>query len=129
MLLLLLAMQLVSVSLEHELKLRLQMLRQLLLEEARNLLAMLTVPISNGEEMAELHAAEMRHRDPHVLVDLVRVARRDAGLGGKSKLGDTIGIHLLGVSRKVTEWSHLTLALFVLLRISLLFRLRALNAE
>ena len=68
-------LQVLGVSFEHELKLCLEVLRQLLLEVAAHLLTVLAVAIGDREEVAELHPTEVRHRDPHVLVDLVRVRR------------------------------------------------------
>ena len=64
---------------------------------------MLAVAISNGEEVAVLEAAEVRHRDPHVLVHLVRVARREAGLRREGELGHCVRVHLLWVTRVVRE--------------------------
>jgi hypothetical protein len=104
------------------------MLRQLLLQVARHLLAMLAVTVGDGEKVAELHTAEMRHRDPHVLVHLVRVTWRDTCLRGEGELGNRVGVHLLGVGRKVAVRRNLAL-LSLLLFLRLRFRLGALDTE
>lgn len=64
---------------------------------------MLTVTISDGEEVAVLEATEMWHCDPHVLVNLIWVARGQASLGRESKLCHGIRVHLLRIARVVRE--------------------------
>lgn len=70
--------------------------------------------------MRILFATKVRHCDPHVLVYLVRVRRGNTSLSGKSKLGHTVSVHLLGIRR--VERSCVSGLFFLLLR--LLNRLR-----
>jgi len=53
----------------------------------------------------------MRHRDPRVLIRLVRVRRRLARLRREGELGHTVGVHLLGVGSvvRVLLLGHLSL--------------------
>lgn len=51
------------------------MLGQLLFEEITDLFTMLAVSISHRKEMRIFESAEMGHRDPHVLIDFVGIAR------------------------------------------------------
>ena len=67
--------EILGVLLEHEAELSVQVLWQLLLQELADLLAVLAVTVCNCEEVAILEAAEVRHRDPHVLVHFIWVAR------------------------------------------------------
>jgi len=39
----------------------------------------------------------MRDRDPHILIDLVGIAWRQACFGSECELGDAVCPHLLGV--------------------------------
>ena len=64
---------------------------------------MLTVAVRNGKEVAVLETTKMRNGNPHVLINLVWVAGREPSLRRKCKLGDGIGVHLLGVRRVVRE--------------------------
>ena len=48
-------------------------------------------------------AAEVRHRDPHILVHLVRVAWRNTCFCSESELRNGVGVHLLGVGRVVAQ--------------------------
>ena len=91
-------MQLFRVLLEHETELRIQILREFLLQELADFLAMLAVAVRNGEEMAILEATKVGHRDPHVLVHFVGVAWREAGLRGERKFRDRVRVHLLRVA-------------------------------
>ena len=61
------------VLLEHEAHLSFDELRQALLHVRGDLAAVLAVTISDGEEVTVLESTEVRHRNPSVLVLLVRV--------------------------------------------------------
>jgi hypothetical protein len=75
-LVLLILLQLLGVLFEHEAKLSVEVLRQLLLEELTYLLSVLAVTISNGKEVTVFETAEVRNCDPHILIHLVGIARR-----------------------------------------------------
>lgn len=74
--------------------------------------------------MAVLESAEVGHCDPDILVHLVRVARRNACLRCKRKLGHRVRPHLLGVARVVRKWRGIgLLSGLLLLRLGLLLLL------
>jgi hypothetical protein len=56
--------------------------------------AVLPVPIRNSKKMRILKVAEMRHRNPRVLVLFVRVAWRLPSFSRKCKLSHAVCEHL-----------------------------------
>jgi hypothetical protein len=58
---------------------------------------MLTVAISNSEEVAVLQTTEVGHSDPSILINLVRVARGKTCLSSECEFSNAIGKHLLGI--------------------------------
>ena len=59
--------------------------------------------ISHGEEVTVLESTEMRHRDPSILIGLVRVGRSHTCFCGEGKFGHTVREHLLRVRGVVRE--------------------------
>ena len=53
--------------------------------------------ISNCKEVAVFHATEVGNRYPGILILFVGVGRGLPGFGSKSKLSNTVGVHLVGV--------------------------------
>ena len=100
-LIILLLKEVIVVFLEHEAHLGLDELGQALLHVARDLAAELAVAIGHREEVAVLEAAEVRHRNPGVLVLLVRVRGRLACLCSERELRHAVGVHLARVGRVV----------------------------
>lgn len=68
---------------------------QSVLEEGANVSAVRAMSIADGEKVAVLQAHDVRVGNIGVLVDFVRVVRRDAALGGKRELGDDVDNLLL----------------------------------
>lgn len=73
------------------------MLRQSRLEVPTDFLPMLTVSISNSEEVAVLQATEVGNGDPSILINLVRVARGKACFSSECEFCNAISKHLLGI--------------------------------
>ncbi len=97
-------LQIIRILLEHESDLGVQILWQLLFEELTDFLAMLAVTVGHRKEMAVFQPAEVRHRDPHILIYFVWVARRQSRLRCKCELGDCVCVHLLWIAGVVGVW-------------------------
>ena len=59
--------------------------RQSVLEEARDFAAVLTVAVTDGEEVAVLEAEHVGGGDVRILISLVRVMRSDTTLCGEGE--------------------------------------------
>jgi len=60
---------------------------QSMLEKARNVLTVMTVPIADREEMTVPQVEHVRVRKISVLIDFVGIVSRDTSLGGERELG------------------------------------------
>jgi hypothetical protein len=72
-------------------------LRQSRLKVPTDFLSMLTVSISNSEEMAVFQATEVGNGDPSILINLVRIARGKTCLSSECEFSNAISKHLLGI--------------------------------
>ena len=100
-------LQVLSILFEHVSHLRLEMLGQLFLEEITNLFTMLAVSISYCKEMRIFKSTKMRHRDPHVLIDFIRITWWNTSLRSECKLCNRVGIHLFWIARVIGIWSEI----------------------
>ena len=64
--------------------------RQSVLEQPRDVLAVVTVPVADGEEMTVSQVEHVGVREIGVLIHLVGVVGCDASLGGERELGNDI---------------------------------------
>ena len=63
---------------------------QSVLEQARHVLTVVTVPVADREEMTVSQVQHVWVREIRVLIHFVGVVRRDASLGGERELGHDI---------------------------------------
>ena len=68
-------------------------------KESGNFSTVLTMAITNREEVAVFEATEMRNGNPIILVDFIGVGRGQASFSGKGKFSNTVSRHLLGIPR------------------------------
>ena len=61
-----------------------------MLEQARDLLSVMTMPVADGEEVAVSKVEHVRVCQVGVLVDFVGVVSRDTSLCCKGELSDTV---------------------------------------
>lgn len=91
------------VAFHHKLQLLVKVDRQPVLQVSTHLFSVLTVAVTDTEEVGVLELAEVGHGDPDVLIHLLRVGRRETGFGCKGKLGHTVCPHLLRVRPSISE--------------------------
>jgi hypothetical protein len=75
---------------EVDLELILQDEGESVLQEPADFSSVLPVPVTDREEVAVTESEEVRARDVGVLVDLVRVVRREPSLGSEGELGHNV---------------------------------------
>ena len=68
-------------------------------KESGNFSTVLTMAITNREEVAVFEATEMRNGNPIILVDFIGVGRGQTSFSGKGKFSNAVGRHLLGIPR------------------------------
>ena len=79
-----------AVTLEALLQVLLDLEWQSMLEQAGDLLAVMAVPVADGEEMAVAQVEHVRVGQVGVLVDFVGVVSRDASLCREGELGHDV---------------------------------------
>lgn len=106
------------------------MLWQLLLEISTYFFTMLTMAISDWEEVRVFKTTEMRYSDPSVLIHFLRVTWRKTCFRSKGKFSNCVRVHLFRVRRVVRKWLKIcwvylffSFVFFLRLRISLFLRL------